>query len=133
MMKTRSFLVKSCSLLLFTGAIALCPCPSQAKADDDQAQIILLNDSAAALEDSDPGLSKSLTEFADEKEKVWESKSANKDAPPIPVIEKDLPHLQDRIKLLNEAALAVKPDYPLISKNLYKMAHDLNRIVENAQ
>lgn len=132
-MKTRSFLAQSCSLLVFIGVIALNPCASQAKTDDDQARIILLNDSAAALEESDPDLSKSLIQFADEKEKEWEAKQANKDALPTPVTDKELPQLQYRIKLLKEAAMAIKPTYPLIAKSLYKMAKDLNRTIENEQ
>ncbi len=123
MMKTRSSLVRSFSLFVFLGAIALNPCASQAKADDDQSQIILLNDSAAALEDSNPGLSKSLAEYADQKEMVLEHKSADI----------NLNSLQSRIKVLNDAALALKTDYPSISRNLYKMAKGLNRTVENAQ
>jgi hypothetical protein len=106
---------------------------SQAKTDDDQTRIILLNDSAAALEDSNPGLSKSLTEFADEKEKEWEYKSANKNALPTPVTDKEIPQIKYQIKLLKEAAVAIKPSYPLIAKSLFKMAHDLNRTIENEE
>jgi hypothetical protein len=109
------------------------PCASQAKTDDDQSRIILLNDSAAALEGSEPGLSKSLSQFADEKEKEWEAKQTNKDQLPAPVTDKELFLLRDRIDLLNKAAHALKPDYPLISKSLYKMAKDLNRTIENEQ
>jgi hypothetical protein len=133
MMKTRSFLVKSYSLLVFIGAAAFGPCASQAKTDDDQTQIILLNDSAAALEDSDPGLSKSLAKFADEKEKEWELKSAGKNVLPTPVTDKNKPQILYQIKLLKEAALAIKPTYPLIAHNLYKMAKDLNRTIENEE
>jgi hypothetical protein len=133
LMKTRSCLAPLFSLLIFIGVIAFNPCASQAKTDDDQAQIILLNDSAAALEESNPGLSKSLSQFADEKEKEWEAKEANKDALPTPVTDKELPLLRDRIKLLKESALAIKPAYPIIAKSLYKMAKDLNRIIENEQ
>ncbi len=82
----------------------------QAKGGDDQAQIVLLNDSAAALEDSNPGLSISLTKFADEKEKG-----------------KIILPLQERIKLLKAAALAIQPTYPLIAESLLKMAKDIHR------
>ena len=100
---------------------------SQAKAGDDQAQIILLNDSAAALEDSNPELSKSLAKLADEKEKEWEYKNANKDVLPTPVTDKNSKQLQERIKLLNAAALAIQPTYPLIAQGLIKMAKDINK------
>ena len=103
---------------------------SQAKGGDDQDQIILLNDSAAALEDSNPGLSKSLTQFADEKEKEWEHKNADKNALPTPVTDKNIPLLQEQIKLLKAAALAIQPAYPLIAKSLLKMAKDINRAIE---
>lgn len=106
------------------------PGVSQAKGGDDQAQIILLNDSAAALEDSNPGLSKSLTKFADEKEKEWEYKNANKDASPISVTDKSIPTLQERIKLLKAAALAIQLTYPLIAQGLEKMADGINRTIE---
>ena len=53
-------------LVAFTGILN--PSASQAKGGDKQDQIILLNDSAAALEDSNPGLSKNLTKFADQKD-----------------------------------------------------------------
>jgi hypothetical protein len=129
-MKAKDLRNKVIVLLLVIGAIAFLPGVSQAKGGDDQNQVILLNDSAAALEDSNPGLSKRLAQFADEKEKEWEFKNANKDAPPIPVSDKDLPQLQYRIKLLKEAALDIKPTYPLIAQSLLKMARDINRTIE---
>ncbi len=128
MMKTRSFLAGLCSLVVF--ALVFNLRVAQAKANDDQNQIILLNDSAAALEDSDPGLSKSLTQFADEKEKEWEHENANKDAAPGPVTDKNLPQLKEQIKLLKAAALIIEPTYPLIAQGLKKMARDINKTIE---
>lgn len=107
-------------------ALVFNPGVSQAKANDDQNQIVLLNDSAAALEDSNPALSKKLTQFADEKEKEWEDKNANKNSPPSPVTDKNMPLLQDRIRLLRAAALALGSTYPLIAQGLNKMANDIN-------
>jgi nitrate reductase alpha subunit len=115
---------------LVLGIFAFNPGVSQAKGGDDQDQIILLNDSAAALEDSNPGLSKSLTQFADEKEKEWEYKNANKDTLPTPITDKNIHQWQERIKLLKAAALAIQPNYPLIAKSLLKMAKDINRAIE---
>ena len=112
------------------GIFAFNPGASQAKGGDDQDQIILLNDSAAALEDSDPGLSKSLAQFADEKEKEWEYKNAHKDTLPTPITDKNILQLQERIKLLKAAAFAIQPTYPLIAKSLLKMAKDINRAIE---
>ncbi len=123
-------LVQWGGLLIFTGMVILGPGLSEANSDNGQDQIILLNDSASALEDSDPGLSKSLAKLADEKEKEWEYKSVNKNAPPALVTHAQL---QYRIKILKEAALEIKPTYPLIAQSLDKMAGELNRIIEKKQ
>jgi hypothetical protein len=80
-----NYLTVRSMMLIMIGAIACSPGISQAAGGNDQDQIILLNDSAAALEDSNPGLSKRITQFADEKEKEWEDKNANKNEAPIPV------------------------------------------------
>jgi hypothetical protein len=117
-------------MLVVIGGVVFLPVTSHAKGDDDQAQIILLNDSAAALEDSDPQLSKSLTQFADEKEKEWESKNANKEVLPTPVTDKYIKQAEERIKLLKAAAHAIKPTYPLIAQSLFKMAKVINRSIE---
>ena len=126
--------------LLVISIVLFNPVMAQAKGGDEQDQIILLNDSAAAIEDSDPDLSKSLTKFADEKEIDWENKNANKDVLPTPVTDEQLrvsvnttkyiKLSQDRIKILEEAAVAIKPTYPLIAQGLRKMAHDINRSIE---
>ena len=113
-------------MFVVIGAVAFNPGVSQAKGGDDQDQVILLNDSAAALEDSNPGLSKSLTKFADEKEKEWEDKNANKNGPQRLITDQNIPQLQYRIKLLKAAALAIGPIYPLIAQGLNKMANDIN-------
>lgn len=111
-------------------AVAINPGTSRAKGGDEQDQIILLNDSASALEDTDPGLSKSLTQFADEKEKEWEKQNGNKDALPIPITDKVKVQIQERIKLLKEASVAIKPVYPLIAKSLDKMVKDMSKTIE---
>lgn len=109
------------------------PCLSQAKGGDEQDQIILLNDSAAALEDSNPALSKSLTQFADEKEKDWEKNSTGKTVPFIPVTDKNRAQLLGQIELLKEAAQAIAPTYPLIAQALSRMAKNINRTIEAAE
>ena len=111
-------------------AIAFNPSVVQAKGGDEQSQIILLNDSAAALEDTNPELSKSLTKFADEKEKEWEYENANKGTTSTPVTGKNTARLQDQIKLIKAAALAIRPTYPLIADSLDKMAKGLNKTTE---
>lgn len=121
---------KALVVILIVGGITFLPVLSQAKGGNEQDQIILLNDAAAALEDSNLGLSKSLTKFADEKEKEWENNTANKNQAPAPITKKDIPRMRDRIKLLKEAAVAIEPTYPLIAKSLRKMAKDMDKAVE---
>jgi len=108
--------------------------PSQAKDDgNEQDEIILLNDSAAALEDSNPGLSKRLTQFADEMEKDWEEKNANKAPAIVLPSKKDFPIIEQRIKILQAASLAIGPTYPLIAKSLQKIIKEMDRTIENEQ
>jgi len=116
--------------ILIIGVLVLNPMSSEAKGGDEQDQIILLNDSASALEDSDPELSKGLTRLADEKEKAWEDANANKPQLPTPITDKNLPQFQEQIRILKAAALAMKPNYPLIAKGLNKIAYELNRKIE---
>ena len=71
-----------------------------------------------------------MTKFADQKENEWERSNANKDQLPDPVTSKELPQIQEHIKLLNAAALAIEPSYPLIAKALKRMARDLNKTIE---
>lgn len=131
MMKMLLSLVRSYKLaFVIIGAMVFLPVISQAKDGDDQDQIILLNDSAAALEDSNPDISKSLTKFADEKEKIWEDKNANKDTPAAPLTDKSMAQIQKRIELLKSAAVLIEPTYPLIAKALKQMAKDMNRTIE---
>lgn len=113
--------------VLFIGASAISVGTAQAKNNDDQTQIILLNDAAAALEDSNPGLSKTLAEFADIKEKEWEGRNVNKDVLPAPVTDKEKPGLQKELLFLKEAALEIKPVYPVIAMGLDKMAQAIDR------
>jgi hypothetical protein len=118
-------------LFSLLGLLALTAWPgaSQAKGNGEQAQIILLNDSAAALEDTDPALSQRLVKFADEKEKEWIAGNARKDA--VPIVPETSGRRRQRIELLNEAAGALQPVYPLIAKGLKNMAKDLGRETAN--
>jgi len=116
--------------ILLLGAITFNPALALAKGGDEQDQIILLNDSAAALDDSNLELSRGLTKFADEKELEWEKNNANKDLEPLPLTVKDVPGVEEHIKLLKLAAVAIEPSYPLIAKALRKMAKDMNKTIE---
>ena len=102
-----------------------------AKGGDEQDQIVLLNDSASALEDVNPGLSKILTKLANEKEIDWENKNANKNVPASPVIDKNSKQFKGQIKLLKSAAMAVQPTYPLIAKGLNQMVKDMERVTKD--
>jgi hypothetical protein len=133
MNKAKSFSLRPLKTLLtfiVLGIIASTPNVSQAKESNEQDQIILLNDSASALEDINPGLSKMLAQYANEQEKDWENKNASKKELPAPITDKYKKLLQGRIKLLKAAAMAIQPTYPLIAKALDKMAKDLGKTIE---
>jgi hypothetical protein len=106
--------------------ILLLPAIVFAKPANEQDEVILLNDSAEAVAETDPALSKSLTQWASKKEKEWEYENANKNASPPPITAKDLPELRDEIKLLEKTVLLIKPVYPLIAQGLIKMEKEIN-------
>ena len=118
-MKTSLFPARSFSLFVVL-VVCFIPGLTQAKGDG-QNLIVLLNDAASALEDTDPALSKSVTQFADEKQKEWEAQNAGKGQP------KQLEgvHLKERLDLLKKAALGLEATYPLIARGLDQMAQDL--------
>jgi hypothetical protein len=138
MMKMYLFSLKWCGLkpnialmlLMAVVVIGLSQGLSRAKDSDDQNQIILLNDSASALSDSNPGLSRTLAKFAEDKEKEWEDKNAGNIGSQTTGNKNNIGQLQYRIKLYKQAALALQPDYPLIAKGLNKMANDINKSME---
>lgn len=98
---------------------------SLAKGGDQRGQIILLNDSAAALDDSNPKMAEELAQFANEKEKELEAKNAGQDELPAPQEEVIKKRQTDRIKLLRDSAAIIQPAYPLIAKGLIKMADEM--------
>ena len=125
-MQHRDLCKKALTIIVIVSAVVFHPVVPQAKPADEQNQIILLNDSAAALENTNTELSKSLAQFADEKQKEWEANNANKKASLPPASDINSKQLQERIKLLNAAALVIKPTYPLIAQGLNKMVKDLS-------
>jgi len=100
---------------------------SLAKGGDQRGQIILLNDSAAALEDSHPRMAEELVLFANEKEKELADKSAGQDEPPASKEEVIKKPQTDRIKLLRESAAIIQSTYPQIAKGLIKMADEISQ------
>ncbi|MDE2223541.1 MAG: hypothetical protein KGK03_10785 [Candidatus Omnitrophica bacterium] len=109
-----------CLGLILFGLVCY-PSVAQAKADNQQKGIILLNDTAAALESSNPALSKEFTQLADEQEKEWEAQNAGKAKAPAALSVADR---AQRIKLLKQAAGAVAPLYPMMARDLGRMADD---------
>jgi len=120
MMKTQSFLVKSFSLIFLLSATV-----GFAKTDNDQNEIILLNDLAAALEDSNPQLSKNLSEFAEEREKQWDDRTAHPIDPSAALSPEEIVQIRQQLKLLNEALPQIKSTYPLIALGLKRMIKEL--------
>ncbi len=103
---------------------------SFAKPGDETSQIILLNDSAAALQESNPELSTGLTKFANEKEKELEDKNTGKQEPVGLKEEEIKKHDEDHIKLLRDSAAVLRQFYPEIAKRLVQMADDMTKVME---
>ena len=112
-------------LVLFIVGLVFCPSVSWPKEADDRGQIILLNDSAVVLEDSNPLMARDLTQFADEKEKALEAKNAGQDEPPALPAEVIYKQQTGRVKLLRDVAAIIQPTYPEIAKGLRAMADEM--------
>ena len=125
------YLRKTVSIFTIFFVLLLSSGAGLAKGGLAQDQIILLNDSASALEDSNPELSKDLTALAQVKQKEWEDANAGKPQLPIPLTDKYKLILKERVRLLNAAASAITPTYPLIAKSLGKMANEINRTINH--
>ncbi|MBF0504373.1 MAG: hypothetical protein HQL14_04640 [Candidatus Omnitrophica bacterium] len=114
-------------LLAIGAMVALVTTLSWAKGGDARGQIILLNDSAAALEESNPQMARDLAQFADEKEKALEDANVGKDEPQESEA-RDIQKLKTkRTKLLRDTAQILKPTYPEIAKGLMKMADESDK------
>ncbi len=117
--------------LTVTGSmIVLLSSVSFAKPGDETAQIILLYDSAAALQESNPELSTILTKFANEEEKKLEDKNAGKREQVGLKEEERKKHHEDHIKLLRDSATVLQQFYPEIAKRLAQMADDITKVIE---
>lgn len=118
-------------MVLFIIGVLLFPSVSWPKEADQRGEIILLNDSAVALGDSNPRMAEALTQFADEKEKALEDKNAGKDD--LPLLKEEVIKKQqtDRIKLLRDSAAILQATYPEIAKGLIKMAGPMPEAVQD--
>ena len=105
--------------------VLLFPSVSWPKEADQRGQIILLNDSAALLEDSNSRMAEDLTQFANEKEKAVEHKNVPQDEAPVLKEEVIKKQQTDRIKLLRDSAAMLQATYPEIAKGLIKMAEGM--------
>ena len=110
---------------ILVAMVVLFSSASWAKVPDERGQVILLNDSAAALEESNPRMAKDLTQFADEKENALENNNDGQDAPSAPGEEEVKKQQSARIKLLRNSAAILQQLYPEIAKNLVAMADDM--------
>ena len=94
---------------------------SFAKQGHEQEKIKLLNDSAAALQVSNPALADSLSKYAnDEAQEVKEKKEGKKQMEGAEETMKM--RRAERIKLLRDAAAALTASNPKLTERLTKMA-----------
>ncbi|MBF0511752.1 MAG: hypothetical protein HQL13_05410 [Candidatus Omnitrophica bacterium] len=117
-----SFLV----FISFVFILGSFPGVSWAKDLKSQEQIILLNDAAAALEDSDPEISQTLSQWAQELDNKWQDPKSNKDVESI-FMDPNKDRLKTRIQLLKTAAKKIENTYPLIAKSLNQMEENLRK------
>ena len=118
------------NLVVMGAMIVLLSAVSFAKEGVDTDKIVLLYDSAYALQASNPKLAKDMIKFADEKEKKLENSKAGKQEQTVPK-EQDIKKLnEDHIKLLRDSAALILQSYPEIAKGLTQMADNITKAVE---
>ncbi len=108
--------------VVVTGFMVLLSSVSFAKEGHGQEKIKLLNDSAAALQTSNPWLAAGLTKYAnDEAQEVKEKNEGKKELEGAKE-EEMKKHREERIKLLRDAAAALQASHADLSEHLTKMA-----------
>jgi len=108
--------------VVVTGFMVLLSSVSYAKEGHGQEKIKLLNDSAAALQVSNPWLAASLTKYAnDEAQEVKEKNEGKKELEGAKE-EEMKKHREEHIKLLRDAAAALQVSHPDLAQRLTKMA-----------
>ncbi len=104
------------------GAIVLLSSVSFANEAQDQAKIKGLNDAAAALAQSNPGLAASLTKFANaEAAEKAEKNEGKKESEGVKEEGMEKEHAE-HIKLLRDSATALKQSRPELALSLLQMA-----------
>ncbi len=108
--------------MVVTGFMVLLSSVSFAEEGHGQEKIKLLNDSAAALQASNPALAASLTKYAnDEAQEVKEKNEGKKELEGAKE-EAMKAKRAENIKLLRDAAAALQVSHPEIAEHLTKMA-----------
>ena len=116
-------LLKSMAVGLFVvGLIAFLATASFAKDKYPEAFIKTLNDSAVALQKSNPDLAKGLTEFAKEEESEKLEKEEKNEAKEMNEPEAMKGRKEAHIKLLKDSAAALQKSHPDLAKELTKHA-----------
>ncbi len=120
--KSLFVMVALCGALALLSGISSAEMGSGAWKEYHQAQIKLLQDSAAALKSSSPKLSKALSKFAhEEEEEIGEAREKEVEGKKE---EKDEKHAQANIQVLRDSAKALKASNPELSAGLIKIADD---------
>ncbi len=108
--------------VVVTGFMVLLSSVSYAKQGHEQEKIKLLNDSAAALQVSNPWLAASLTKYANDEAQEVKEKNEGKKELESAKEEEMKKHREEHIKLLRDAAAALQVSHPDLTTSLTKMA-----------
>ncbi len=101
---------------------------------DEKAKIKVLNDSAAALAQSNPELAARLTQFANEEANEKDEEMGEKEELEGAQEEAMEKHHMDHIKLLQDSAAALEKSQPELAKSLNEWAdHSTKRMEEKEE
>lgn len=119
--------------LIAVGVFAVFSSISYAAEAQEQAKVKILNDSAAALQQLNPGLAASLTKFANEEATEKQEKNEGNKEQEGTKEEGMMNKVMGHIKLLRDSASALKQSNPALALSLMQMADRSEQRMENKQ
>ncbi len=115
--------------LSVAGFVVLLSAVSFADGVKEKDKVKLLNDSAVALQQSNPSLSAALTKFADDEANEMKSEKTEKNELEGKAEQEKLGEREAHIKLLRDSALALQKSNPELAQRLTRMAdHSAKRM-----
>ena len=119
--------------LFVAGFVVLLSSVSFADGGKEKDQVKALNDSAIALQQSNPTLSAALIKYANEEANEIKSEKNEKNELEGKAEQKNLAEREAHIKILKDSALALQKSNPELAQRLTKMAEHSSKWMEKKE